>query len=123
MNDALDGALAPPMENGEAVFEAPWQGRVFGMAHALAASGVFTWDDFRARLIVELAGRAPEGGAFEYYTHFQRALERTLRELDVISSGLLAARAAVLAARPADHDHAAHTHSHSHSHPHDHDHT
>lgn len=123
MNEALDGVLAPPLENGEAVFEAPWQGRVFGMAQALAAAGVFSWDDFRARLIVELAGRAPDGdGAFEYYAHFQRALERTLRELDVIPGGLLAARAAVLAARAADHDHAGHAHPHSHPHDHDHDH-
>ena len=32
----LDGRIAPPTANGEVVFEAPWQGRVFGMARLLA---------------------------------------------------------------------------------------
>ena len=38
MTQASDGpefteATAPPMQNGEVVFDEPWQSRVFGMAH------------------------------------------------------------------------------------------
>lgn len=115
MTDALTGALAPPMMNGEAVFEAPWQGRVFGMAHALAAAGHFGWDDFRACLIEELAEWDRAGtGEFAYYDHFQRALERLLETREVISAAALAARSAVFDARP-------HGHDHHHDHDHDHD--
>ena len=49
------GPEAPPMANGELVFEAPWQGRIFGMATHLAEQGVYAWDDFRARLIARIA--------------------------------------------------------------------
>ena len=43
----LSPALAPPMANGELLFEAPWQARVFGMARALSEQGLYTWDEFR----------------------------------------------------------------------------
>ena len=32
----LGDSLAVPRKNGELVFEAPWEGRVFGMAVALS---------------------------------------------------------------------------------------
>lgn len=32
----MSGAAALPRRNGELVFEAPWQGRAFGLALALA---------------------------------------------------------------------------------------
>ena len=35
--------LQPPMANGEVIFDAPWQGRVFAMAVALSEQGVFVW--------------------------------------------------------------------------------
>ncbi len=51
----LTGMAAPPMVNGELTFDAPWQGRVFGIARGLAEHGVFEWDAFRARLIERIA--------------------------------------------------------------------
>lgn len=101
-----DPALAPPMRNGEVVFEAPWQGRVFGMAKALADAGVFEWDAFRARLIDELAGWSPVGDQpFAYYDHFQRAFERLLDERGLLPDAALAARIDELVRRPPGHDH------------------
>ena len=71
---AMDGAAAPPRKNGELVFEAPWQSRAFGMAVALYEAGRFEWNDFRERLIEEIA-RAPDA---PYYACWTAALERLL---------------------------------------------
>ena len=51
----LGDDLAVPRKNGELVFEAPWEGRVFGMAVALSDDEVYAWDAFRDRLVGEIA--------------------------------------------------------------------
>ena len=108
------------MENGEAVFEAPWQGRIFGMAHALADAGLFSWDEFRACLIKEISGWERDAvGEYAYYEHFQRALEGLLASSGLVAADVLESRAQQFATRPEGHDHA-HGHSHDHSHDHDH---
>lgn len=96
-------ALAPPMTNGEVIFEAPWQGRVFGMARSMAQAGVFDWDEFRAYLIEALAEAAPE--PFDYYRHFLEALERLLADRGLLSPEVLSQRFGTLLARPHGHDH------------------
>ena len=105
----LGGRLAPPMANGEVVFEAPWQGRVFGMARFLAEAGHFTWDEFRQRLIAEVAAEdaavAEDGRPFHYFDAFQRALETLVRERGLVTAPGLEARARALAERPHGHDH------------------
>ena len=132
---ALDGAVAPPMQNGELVFEAPWQGRAFGIARGMAERGVYAWDDFRDRLIAEIgafdrdaAAIARAGGAapaFHYYDHFLRALETLLVERRIVVAGELQARIHAFEARPHGHDH---VHGDDHAHDHgddsagDHDH-
>jgi nitrile hydratase accessory protein len=117
VTDQLTGALAPPLVNGEAVFQAPWEGRVFGMAYALASAGVFEWDEFRDCLIAEIALHEPGAdGSYPYYQYFQRALERLLAARGLISNEQLVARSAVLVAR-----HHGHDHEHGHHHDHDHD--
>ena len=106
-------AAAPPMANGEVVFEEPWQGRVFGMARVLAAAGVFEWEEFRACLIHELArweSDALRGEPFDYWRHFQWALETLLEKKSLLAPRLIHERVEVLAARPRGHDHA-HEHS------------
>lgn len=105
------------MTNGEVVFEAPWQGRVFGMARTLAAAGVFQWEEFRACLIEELALAEAAGGQadpapFAYYDHFLRALERVLAERRIVSAELVGERSAAFEARPHGHDHAGAGHHH-----------
>jgi nitrile hydratase accessory protein len=106
VDDELTGELAPPMANGEVLFEAPWQGRVFGMARALAEAGVYDWEEFRVRLIEEIAAwdRNPEG-EYRYYDHFLRALERLLLDKGLIGDDGLGDRVAAFAARPHGHDH------------------
>lgn len=106
-----DGALAPPCVNGELVFEAPWQGRAFGMARAMVEAGVFEWDEFRACLIDELAGRESSADApFPYWEHFLRALETLLATRNLVSTGALAERCEAFMSR-------AHGHDHLHQHP------
>ena len=107
----LGGAAAPPMTNGELVFEAPWQGRVFGIARGLAEQGIYDWDDFRARLIEQIAafdrgaGTTGGGGQYRYYEHFLRALESLLVERGLIAPGELTQRIETFVARPHHHDH------------------
>ncbi|HET6472966.1 MAG TPA: nitrile hydratase accessory protein [Pseudomonadales bacterium] len=130
---ALDGAAAPPMLNGELVFDAPWQGRAFGIARGMAERGVYAWDDFRDRLIAEIGAfdRHAEavvrrGGAappFHYYDHFLRALETLLVERRILAGSELTGRVHAFEARPHGHDHGHGDHGHerqAHSHDHDH---
>ncbi len=93
------------MANGEVVFDAPWQGRVFGMARALVESGVIEWDDFRACLIEELARRQASAEPFDYYRAFLAALERLTAARDLLAADALEARFQTLMDRTPDHDH------------------
>lgn len=102
----LEGDLAPPMANGEVIFEAPWQSRVFGMARALADAGVYDWEEFRVLLIEEIGRWDRQGeGTFAYYDHFLAAFERLLEHKRLLPPGGLRERTAVLARRPHGHDH------------------
>jgi nitrile hydratase accessory protein len=122
----LDGTAAPPMLNGELAFDAPWQGRVFGIARGLAERDVFAWDDFRSRLIEEIAAfdrtidhhtiaSGVSTPAFQYYDHFLRALELLLVERSIIAAGELSDRVGAFAVRPHGHDHH-HDHDSHHHH-------
>ncbi len=110
MKPVLDakGPAAPPMANGELVFEMPWQGRIFGMATSLAEQGVYAWDDFRQRLIDRVAAweaNAPEGAPYHYYDRFLEALEDVLVERELVQSGELCDRVQAFAEHPHAHDH------------------
>jgi hypothetical protein len=52
----VDGPTAPPRSNGELVFDAPWQARVFGLAAAVVETR-FGGDrePFRQQLIAAIA--------------------------------------------------------------------
>jgi nitrile hydratase accessory protein len=67
-----------PRKNGELVFEAPWQARVFGMAVALSEEARYDWEEFRQELIRAVAEAETRGGAFEYYEAWLLAFERVL---------------------------------------------
>jgi len=87
---ALDralGAQAPlPRDNGELVFEEPWQGRALGMGVvALQRSGA-SWAEFRRHLVTAIATRPPRDGESEataYYGAWLDALEGLLAERDL----------------------------------------
>lgn len=81
---AMDGQAALPRRNGELVFEAPWQGRVFGMAAALSEAGVFEWDPFRQRLIVRIAEAEQRPEPFEYYPCWLAAFEDVLEGTGIV---------------------------------------
>ena len=69
---AMTGAAAPPRRNGELVFDAPWQGRAFGMAVGLVERLGLEWSAFQQRLIAAIAAH-PEA---PYYDCWVAALER-----------------------------------------------
>lgn len=76
--DASD-PVAPPRRNGELVFEAPWQGRAFGMCVAVLEREGLGWEAFRAHLVRAIAAQPDE----PYYDSFTRALDELLVALDL----------------------------------------
>jgi hypothetical protein len=61
----LDEHAALPRKNGELVFQAPWEGRAFGIAVLLNEKGTYEWNAFSDRLVAEIGAAAsppPEGG-------------------------------------------------------------
>ena len=91
------------MANGEPVFEAPWQGRVFGMARALCEQGLYDWDEFRAHLIRELSVAGDE--PFQYFDYFLAALAALLEEKGICGREELSDRFERFSSRPHGHDH------------------
>ena len=108
----MEGDAALPRKNGELVFGAPWEGRAFGLAVALSDERCYGWDDFRARLVDEIAA-APEE---PYYERWLAALERVLVERGLVTPEELERRTAEYASGERDdHDHE-HDHEHEHHH-------
>ncbi len=102
----LDDHLSVPRRNGELVFQAPWEGRVFGMAVALSDRKVYDWDAFRDRLVSEIAAAEEHGDDSGYYERWLASFERLLLETDLISAEELDARTAEFAAGVYDeHEH------------------
>src|SRR5215216_4815527 len=94
----LGDDLAVPRKNGELVFEAPWEGRVFGMAVALSDHAVYTWDAFRERLSGEIAEAEAHGECTPYYERWLASFERLLLETGALTPEELDARTAEYAA-------------------------
>jgi nitrile hydratase accessory protein len=77
---SLDGTEALPRKNGELVFQAPWEGRAFGLAVVLNDKGAYPWNDFRTRLVERIAEGSPD-----YYENWVHALEGLLVERGIIT--------------------------------------
>ncbi|HEU0113727.1 MAG TPA: nitrile hydratase accessory protein [Thermomicrobiales bacterium] len=102
----LGDALAVPRKNGELVFAAPWEGRVFGMAVALSDDQVYAWDAFRDRLVAEIAAAEEHGDDSGYYERWLASFERLLLDTGVLTAADLDARTAEYAAGVYDeHEH------------------
>ena len=102
------GPAAPPRSNGELVFAAPWESRVFGLAMALHEQGLFEWEEFRQRLIAEVASWEREhlgDASYSYYARWQAALERLLADKGLCRAVEIEEREHRLAERPVGHDH------------------
>jgi len=82
----LDGL---PRKNGELVFQAPWQGRAFGLAVVLNEKGAYQWDEFRTGLVDEVAKGQPE-----YYASWLNALEALLLARGIVTPDEVTQRAA-----------------------------
>jgi hypothetical protein len=80
----VDGAAAPPRSNGELVFDAPWQTRVFGLAAAVVET-TFDGDrePFRQRLIAAIADD-PER---PYWDSWALALEDLVTSTGLLPTG------------------------------------
>jgi hypothetical protein len=66
------GPAAPPRDNGELVFAAPWESRAFGLALALNEAGLIEWEDFRRALIREIGAWEAAHPSGRAGTHRQR---------------------------------------------------
>jgi Nitrile hydratase beta subunit len=99
----LAGPVSPPRDNGEIVFAAPWERRVFGLAVAACRSGACDWETFRTRLIARIA----EDDSRPYWQSWAAALEDVLERGAVLARGELDDRYRELLSRPAGFDHRA----------------
>jgi nitrile hydratase accessory protein len=93
----------------EVVFAEPWEARAFALAVTLSGGARFSWDEFRDRLIAEIAeGDAAAAGDAEhaagaaslYYERWLAALEKILCDKAVLSTAEIEQRAAAIAASP-----------------------
>jgi nitrile hydratase len=82
----MSGVAALPRKSGELVFHDPWERHVFALAVALCEQGLYHWDEFRDRLIAEVAAadQTAKTGTTNaqpsYYEHWLAAFERLLLE-------------------------------------------
>jgi nitrile hydratase accessory protein len=97
----LESSVSPPRENGELVFAAPWERRVFGLTIALCRSGQCDWEQFRSRLIHHIA---VDGGR-DYWRSWATALEDVLATDTLVQREELDERQQRLSRRPVGFDH------------------
>lgn len=99
----LEGVAAYPRRNGQPQFTAPWQSRAFGLALAMHGDGAFDWEDFRTRLITEIAAAEEAGPPAEevrdeagslYYERWVAALSRLLVERGIADPAEIEGRTA-----------------------------
>ncbi len=82
------GDLTPlPRDNGELVFEEPWQGRALGMAVVVLQRTGLPWAEFRRHLAAAIAAHPPgrESPATAYYTAWLDALEAVVVQTDQVA--------------------------------------
>ena len=74
-----------PRNNGELVFDAPWQARALAIAVALVEKLGLPWDAFRHKLMDEVA-KHPQR---PYYESWGAALESMVVDLDLTTPAAL----------------------------------
>ncbi len=107
LDQELLGRGAPPLLNGELLFEEPWQSRVFGIARLLSENGTFKWDEFRDSLIGRIddwESHNPDA-EYQYYPLFLAALTDTLESKGAVDENQLLSIQQLFSERPAGHDH------------------
>ncbi len=81
--DDSDRKIPIRPEEDEPVFRTPWEARVFSIAVQLSRRGLFSWEEFRQRLIAEIA--RPDASE-DYYQNWLRALEGLLDDKGTLIS-------------------------------------
>ncbi|MEX2393621.1 MAG: nitrile hydratase accessory protein, partial [Actinomycetota bacterium] len=74
-----------PRDNGELVFDAPWEARALAVAVALVEKLDLPWDTFRHRLMAAIA----DDPARPYYESWGVALESLVLSLELASTDAL----------------------------------
>lgn len=90
------------------VFAEPWEARAFAIAVTLSGGKRFSWDEFRDRLIAEIAqadavseSRADtDSNPGQYYECWLAALEQVLCAKSLLGAEGIERRAAAIAASP-----------------------
>jgi nitrile hydratase accessory protein len=90
----MEGTGALPRKNGELVFDAAWEARVFGMTISMHERQLFVWNEFRDELIAEIGEADRTGSDSTYYERWLEAFEHLLVEKGFLSPAELAARLA-----------------------------
>ena len=73
-----------PRDNGELVFEAPWEGRAFGLAVALNEGGSYEWSEFVSKLSTEIKADPTEQKT--YYEKWLAGLANLATERGMITT-------------------------------------
>ncbi|MCY3927159.1 MAG: nitrile hydratase accessory protein [Acidobacteria bacterium] len=111
-----DGAAAPPRENGELAFDAPWESRLFGLTMALVEGGQLDWEMFRGRLIARITDweTRSRDETWDYWQRWREAFEDSLELAGLVERPEIDHLVRRLARRPHGHDHR-HDHHHDHA--------
>ncbi len=88
----MAGEVALPRKSGDLVFQDPWEGCVFAMAVALCEQGYYKWDEFRDRLIAEIASAEHNQAGSTYYERWLAAFETLLAEKSLLTKEEMEAR-------------------------------
>ena len=99
---AMEAQIALPRENGELVFQAPWEARAFGLAVALNAKALYEWREFSAELAATIAAAEQNNDSSSYYARWIASLEELVVTKGLISREQLDARTAECAAGVGD---------------------
>ena len=102
----MKGKAALPRSNGELVFQAPWEGRAFGLAVVMNHDGCYEWKDFADNLMAEIAEAEKTQASQVYYEQWLQALEKLAISSGMVSKEELDARTEEFASgQREDHDH------------------
>ena len=100
----MEAQIALPRENGELIFQAPWEARAFGLAVALSQQDLYKWREFSAELAVTIAAADQKNDPSSYYTRWVASLEELIIAKGLLSREQLDAKTAEYAAN-IDDDH------------------
>ena len=102
----MEAQIALPRENGELVFQAPWEARAFGLAVALNQQDLYEWREFSEELAATIAAADQNNDPSSYYTRWIASLEELIIAKGLLSREQLDAKTAEYAANIDDeHEH------------------